>query len=74
MKERVGIIIVSDTRWADMKDIKSKLHRVKLLDLIATELDGEPVIMFFVNSNEADFNLTVGTLELKYKTRGIYDI
>lgn len=74
MKEKIGVIIVSDTRWADMKDIKTKLHRVHLLDLIATELDGEPVIMFFVNSNEADFNLTVGVLELKYKTRGIYDI
>lgn len=74
MKEKVGIIIVSNTKWSDMKDIKSKLHRVQLLDLIATELDGEPVIMFFTRSNEAEFNLTVGVLELRYEVRGIYDI
>ena len=74
MKEKVGVIIVSNTKWADMRDIRAKLHRVQLLDLIATELDGEPVIMFFTRSNEPDFNLTVGVLELRYKTRGIYDI
>jgi len=74
MKEKVGIIIVSNTKWCDMKDIKSKLRRVQLLDLIATELDGAPCIMFFTRSNEPDFNLTVGVLELRYEVKGIYDI
>lgn len=71
---KVGLIMISNAKWKDLKDIKKTISKLKLLDLVATEIDGVFTIMFFVSAVRGDFNLISGSLELSYDTKSIFDI
>lgn len=71
---KVGLIMIRNAKWKDLKDIKKTISKLKLLDLVATEIDGVFTIMFFVSAVLGDFNLISGLLELSYDTKSIFDI
>lgn len=71
---KVGLIMIRNAKWKDLADIKITMSKLKLLDLVATEIDGVFTIMFFVSAIYGDFNLITGSLELKYDTKAIFDI
>lgn len=71
---KVSLIMIRNAKWKDLKDIKKTISKLKLLDLVATEIDGVFTIMFFVSAVRGDFNLISGSLELSYDTKSIFDI
>ena len=75
MNERkVSLFMVRAAKWKDLGEIRRRMNGVQILDVIATEIDGEPMILLFVAVTEAEYNLKNGELMLEFDTKGIYNI
>ena len=75
MNERkVSLFMVRAAKWKDLGEIRRRMNGVQILDVIATEIDGEPMILLFVAVTEAEYNLKHGELILEFDTKGIYNI
>ena len=75
MNERkVSLFMVRAAKWKDLGEIRRRMNGVQILDVIATEIDGEPMILLFVAVTEAEYNLKRGELILEFDTKGIYNI
>ena len=75
MNERkVSLFMVKAAKWKDLGEIRRRMNGVQILDVIATEIDGEPMILLFVAVTEAEYNLKRGELILEFDTKGIYNI
>ena len=57
MNERkVSLFMVRAEKWKDLGEIRRRMNGVQILDVIATEIDGEPMILLFVAVTEAEYN------------------
>ncbi len=75
MNERkVSLFMIRAAKWKDLGEIRRRMNGVQILDVIATEIDGEPMILLFVAVTEAEYNLKYGELILEFCTKGIYNI
>lgn len=75
MNERkVSLFMIRAAKWKDLGEIRRRMNGVQILDVIATEIDGDPMILLFVAVTEAEYNLKRGELILEFDTKGIYNI
>ena len=75
MNERkVSLFMIRAAKWKDLGEIRRRMNGVQILDVIATEIDGEPMILLFVAVTEAEYNLKRGELILEFDMKGIYNI
>ena len=75
MSERkVSLFMVKAVKWKELGEIRRRINGVQILDVIATEIDGVPMVLLFVAVTKAEYNLKYGELILDFEIKGFYNI